>query len=212
MTQAIAAGRIDINPDGTVNEQGPLTIAYLENPKRQRRQAHRDDAKSAPPSEPRPKKPPKQPAPSEPKAAKPKKSPKPSEPGAPQSKPIPSLARVPTIQPKLDFEGGESYAEAERRKMIAAADQMEMKNKTLSGEYVKRSDVQAVFFQLAAIDAKQTLTINERVADEVCAIFDSDDPGKSAKVRELIGLELQNSLKQSKVLMTEWLQQNEEPA
>ena len=195
ITQAVDAGRIAVNPDGSIDESHPKTQSFLTAPKRQRRQAL--EAKS-PTTAPKPAK-------SKPIAPPPPKKPAEIQPTVPTTAPQNTRRKSAT-----ESEGGESYNEAERRKMIAAADLGELKTKQLRGELVEREDVRRVFFQTQAIDASQILTLGQRIAADVSALFAIDDPDKILAAQEIIDIEARSALAQAKALMEKWLAENEE--
>ena len=198
ITQAVESGRLNVDEHGQIDPDDPLTIAYINEPRRQRAMHGSKLAKKIEVV----------------KEAKTKAMPRPR---GPKPKPIaagpvftPPSPTSKTQQPKASWKNqpsgeGESYNEAEKRKMIAAADGQELKNKKALGELVERADVQSVFFQLQAVDSKQILPIGQRTAAEIAAVFGVDDSTKVLQAQELIDIETKRALAQSKKLMDDWL-------
>ena len=204
ITQAIDAGRIGLTPDNQVDSESPLTISFLIEPRRQRTQVQKLSTPTSPlkPAKPAPKSPTI--------GAKPHKTPPP----APTAQPFhrePGMEIEPSRGSwKRDTGEGESYNEAERRKMIAAADLGEIKAKEAAGQLVPRDEVQRVFFQMQAVDSSQIIPIGQRTAAEIAAVFGIDDGTKILQAQEIIDIETRSALAQAKKLMDDWLKENEE--
>lgn len=107
---------------------------------------------------------------------------------------------------RRDEEGGESFNAAERRKKIADADMAELKAAERRGELVPRSEVDQVFNQCWAVDASQLLTISQRIAADLAAIFGVDDATRVSAAQEKLDFEIRGALGQSKRLLLEWLE------
>ena len=126
---------------------------------------------------------------------------------------VPGMAEMngqrPLMSWKRNSDGGESYNEAERRKKIADADMAELKAAERRGELVERASVDKVFNQCWAIDASRLLTISQRIAADLAAVFGVDDGQKVTAAQELLDLEIRGALGQSKKLLMEWLQSQE---
>lgn len=113
---------------------------------------------------------------------------------------------------KSDNSGGEAYMNAERRKMIAAADMAELRAAEKRRELVSLESVKRVFAASYAIDSSQLLTLGERISNDLAAAFGIDDPEKALLSKEIIDLSVRGAIDQSKKLMDEFVLQCEAQA
>ena len=177
---ALSKGRVVAEPDGAMNPKRKENAAYLTTAKRQRRQASGKNGAT--------------------RAQKPSRVKrgrrKPRDPDDEDSE-VGAPAEPLTID-------GESYGEAELRKMIADADLKEQKLAQDRGELLTRDDIKLVFARLYQVHASQLKTLAEKLGPDVAGAFKLTD-ADTLRVQEIMSEEVIRALGQIKKEMNDYL-------
>jgi hypothetical protein len=174
---ALKAGRIHADPDGSMNPRRAENANYLSTAKRQRRQAGRSAGGETkhPPA--------KRQVRGHRGRRKSTKSDDDEGSGGSPAEPL-----------RID---GETYGEAELRKIIAQADKEEQNNAIRRGELVERADVKLVFARVYTIITSQIKTMSEKLGPDIAAALGVTEE-HIPRVQELMSIDVLRALAQIK--------------
>ena len=171
---ALKRGRVTARRDGKIDTDLKSNAAYISTSKRQRHQ------RSPGPGGKRGRS----------KAQKPSESP-------PGRKKVTRRERdKESVGGELQIDG-ETYSEAELRKMIAQANKEEQTIAIRRGELVERADVKLVFARVYTIIGSQVKTLSEKLGPDIAAALGVTED-KTQRVQELMSIDILRALNQIK--------------